>query len=152
MTLDKIKWLWEEMNRYRTLFNDLTRGSADNFYTVMTLPDSFWLDVLDEQDRLVGMIYWTDLAQMIDANVHLMFFDRKPAEKLELCKAVAKWFFDYFPQCNRMTATLPEIYHATIRLAEHIGFRREGRKRKSQLMGGHYVDEIILGLLASETL
>lgn len=150
MTLDKIRWLWSETGRYRTLFNDLTRGDVNNFYTVMTLPDSFWLDILDDQDHLVGMIYWTDLAQMIDANAHMMFFDRKPAEKVELCKAVAKWFFSYFPQCNRMTATLPEIYHVTIRLTRKIGFIEEGRKRKSQLMGGRFIDEVILGLLASE--
>lgn len=150
MTLEKIKWLWDEMNHYRSLFSDLTKGSADNFYNVIMQPDSFWLEVVDANELLIGVIYWTGMGQVIDCDVHIVFFDRKPTEKIPLCKEVAKWFFAEFPQFHRMSATLPEFYHATIRIARRIGFRLEGRKRQSQLMGGRYVDELVLGLLASE--
>ena len=150
LTLEKTKWLWEQMQRYRTLFSDFTRGDVQNFYDLISLRDSYWAEVVDEQGQTVGMIYWTGMSKIIDADVHLMFFDRKPAEKVALCKDVAKWFFGEFPQYHRMTATLPIIYHATIRLAGHIGFRREGRKRQSQMMGGKKVDELIFGLLSSE--
>lgn len=152
LTLDKLQWLWTEMQKYRTLFSDLTRGSFENFYNLILLQDSFWLEVIDEGDEVIGIVYWTDMKQMIDTSVHVMFFDRKPAEKIPLCREIAKWFFINFPQYHRMTATLPHIYHATIRLAGHVGFRREGRKRQSQIMGGKYVDEITMGLLASESL
>lgn len=149
LTLEKTKWLWDEMCRYRTLFSDFTRGDAGNFYDLVNSPGSLWLEILDGK-RTIGLIYWTGLQNVIDADIHLIFFDRKPAEKAELCKAIGRWFFREFPGCIRVTATLPVIYHATIRLAERIGFRKEGCKRKSQLMGGKYVDEVILGLLFEE--
>jgi hypothetical protein len=149
LDLEKLKWLWDEMQKYRTLFSDFTRGSPENFYEVVKLEDSLWLDIR-EGDKTIGIGYWTNLANVIDPEVHLMFFDRKPAEKVALCKEVLRWFFKEFPGAVRMTATLPEIYHATIRLAKRIGFRFEGKKRRSQLMGGRYVDEVILGLLVEE--
>lgn len=172
MTLPKVEWLWEQMKRYRTLFNDLTRGDLENFTAIITSNDSFWIEVMNEKQECVGIVYWTGLNRIIDADVHymffdwrwvtprkvteadvhLMFFDRRPAEKVELCKEIAKWFFRENPQVNRMTATLPEIYHATIRLARRIGFKHEGKKRQSQIMGGKFVDEFVLGLLAEEIL
>lgn len=152
LTLEKMKWLWDEMRKYRSLFSDLTRGSAENFYAVMSMKDSFWLEVLDDQEQTIGLVYWTGLSQLIDCDVHMMFFDRKPSEKLGLCKEIAKWFFVNFPQYNRMTATLPITYYATIRLARKVGFAWEGKKRESQLMNKQKLDEVILGLLASEIL
>lgn len=149
LTLEKTKWLWDEMSRYRTLFSDFTRGDAGNFYDVVNTPGSLWLEILDA-GKTVGIIYWTGLLNVVDADIHLIFFDRKPAEKVELCKQIGRWFFKEFPGCVRVTATLPIIYHATIRLAERIGFKWEGCKRRSQLMGGKYVDEVILGLLYEE--
>lgn len=152
LNLEKTKWLWEQMKRYRTLFSDFTRGNANNFYDLLRIHDSFWIEVVDDKQETIGIIYWTAMGKIIDADVHLMFFDRKPAEKREFCKAVARWFFNENPQYNRMTATLPVIYHATIRLAKHIGFRQEGRKRESQMMGCKMHDELIFGLLAKEIL
>ena len=149
LTLEKTKWLWDEMSHYRTLFSDFTRGDAGNFYDLVNAPGSLWLEIL-EGHKTVGLIYWTGLQNVIDADIHLIFFDRKPAEKVGLCKQIGHWFFKEFPGCVRVTATLPVIYHATIRLAERIGFRWEGCKRKSQLMGGKYVDEVIMGLLYEE--
>lgn len=149
LTLDKTKWLWDEMSKYRTLFSDLTRGDAANFIDVVGAQGSLWLEIL-EGDKTVGIIYWTGLQNVIDADIHLIFFDRHLVDKTELCKEIGRWFFKEFPGCVRVTATLPAIYGATIRLARRIGFRWEGTKRRSQLMGGKYVDEVIMGLLYEE--
>jgi RimJ/RimL family protein N-acetyltransferase len=51
-----------------------------------------------------------------------------------------------------MTATIPAIYHTTVRLLKRMGFKEEGRKRQSLLMYGNKVDEMIFGLLAVEIL
>jgi hypothetical protein len=149
MTHEKIGWLWKEMQKYRTLFSDLTRGDIENFTNLILLPDSVWLEVMTPDNQLVGIIYWTGLWKVTNVDVHIMFFDRKPAEKVELCKEVARWFFAENPQCNEMTATLPIIYHATIRLAKKIGFVRKDYMYSSVQMGGKLVDEIVLGLLAT---
>ena len=33
---EKVTWLWGEMTKYRTLFNDYTRGSYENFVNLIT--------------------------------------------------------------------------------------------------------------------
>lgn len=148
MTPEKVKWLWDEMSKYRTLFSDLTRGSAENFTALLIDPNSLWFEVFSET-QLVGIIYFTSMQWEIDCEAHLVFFDRKPREKTLLCRLVAKWMFDNFP-LNRITATIPHIYHWTLRLAVAIGFKLEGTKRQSQLMGNKWIDEVIFGLLRSE--
>lgn len=156
LTPEKLKWLWEEMNRYRTLFSDLTRGDVSNFYDLITSPNSLWLEIYEDlapvslQHKMIGIAYWTGMQNLMDADAHLIFFDRKPAEKADLCREIIRWFFKHNPEFHRMSATLPHIYHATIRLAKKIGFKIEGRRRQSQLMGGRRIDEVMLGLLASE--
>lgn len=146
---EKIGWLWMQMQRFRTLFSDITKNDADNFYNLLILPNSYWIEILDSENYIIGVVYVTGMQQVVDADVHLMFFDRRPAEKVELCKKIAGWLFDTF-HFHRLTATIPMIYYATVRLAEKIGFVHEGRKRQSQLMGSRWVDEVILGLLYSE--
>lgn len=149
--LDTAKWLWWEMNKYRTLWNDFTRGDFNSWYTMITSVDSYWLEVLDD-GKPVGVVYWTGLGAISDCQVHAMFFDRDLSAKTEICQRIAVWFFQHFPEYHRMTATVPAIYHATVRLIKRMGFTVEGRKRESVLMYGNRVDEMIFGLLASEVL
>lgn len=148
MSREKIEWLWTEMQKYPTLFSDLTKGDKDNFASLVLDRNSIWFEVLNGE-TLVGVIYFTEMHQRIDCAAHLIFFDRKLPEKIGICREVAKWMFDNFP-INRITAVVPRIYWATIKLAKSIGFTPEGRKRKSQLIGNRWVDEDILGLLRSE--
>lgn len=150
-TLEKAKWLWDEMNKYRTLWNDFTRGDFDSWYALIVAKDSYWLEVWKD-DLIVGVVYWTDIAQISDVQVHAMFFDRDLAGKTEICQRIAWWFFLTFPECHRMTATVPAIFHSTVRLIKRMGFKEEGRKRESLLMYGNRVDQMIFGLLASEVL
>lgn len=145
----KIGWLWTQMSQYRTLFSDVTKGDINNFWNLISIPDSFWMEVVGADQEIVGIVYITNMQQVVDVDVHLIFFDRQPAQKVELCKRVAAWLFKEF-HFHRLTATIPVIYYATVRLAEKIGFQFEGRKRQSQLMGAQWVDEVILGLLQSE--
>jgi len=150
-TLEKAKWLWDEMNKYRTLWNDFTRGDFNSWYAILVSKDSYWLEVWKDE-QLVGVVYWTDMFQFVDVQVHAMFFDRDLAGKTEICQRIAWWFFLKFPECHRMTATIPSIFHSTVRLLKRMGFKEEGRKRESLLMYGNRVDQMIFGLLASEVL
>lgn len=153
LLLDPIKvlWIWEEMNKYRSLFSDLTKGDLKNFTVLLSQPDSLWFEVIDETSKIVGIMYLTHMHRVIDCEVHIIFFDRKPAEKVRLCRQVLSWVFERYP-FRRMTATIPSIYYRTIKLAMNVGFKEEGRKRESQLMGNRWVDEVILGILRHEVI
>lgn len=146
---EKLWALWELMQGYRTLFSDLTRGDVENFQSVMCKPYSLWLEVMNDHVP-VGIIYFTEMDAEIDCNAHMIFFDRKPAEKFEVCRKLLADMFDAYPQLERMSATVPAIYLSTIRLAKKLGFRLEGTKRRGTLMGGKWIDLELYGILRSE--
>jgi hypothetical protein len=144
LTPEKLRGLWVKFQGYKTLFSDMTRNDPANFIRALIAPNILWYEVW-EGEQIVGMIWIADLEQVIDATVHMAFFDRQPAEKVGVCKEFAKYLFATLP-VQRLTITPPEIYHATIRLAEKLGFRREGCKRQAVLLGGKYVNQLIFGL------
>lgn len=146
---NKLQGFWGLLQKYPTLFSDLTRGDYDNFEQSMLAPTTLVLEVR-EGSIPVGYFKFTDLHQEVDCNGHVVFFDRKPAEKVQLGKLVCKWMFDSFP-LQRITAEIPEIYLHTLRFAERVGFKQEGRKRKAVCLGNRWVDLILFGLLREES-
>ena len=100
---------------------------------------------------MVGIVWFGDMDQVVDCTAHMVFFDRQPAEKLELCRTLMQWMFDQFP-LHRITVTPPAIYHATIRLLEKLGFTKEGCKREAVLLGGKWNDQLIFGITRKEAL
>lgn len=151
LTKDKPKVLWECVKHYPTLFSDLTRGSEENFAALLADPNSFWLELQDDKGTMKGIIYLTNLQWTFDADAHIVIFDRELADKVQVCKQVIEWLFINFP-LNRLTASIPAIYFATIRFAKRLGFKEEGIKRKVYLIGKRWVDEQILGILRAEIL
>ncbi len=150
LTQEKVKALWELLQRYPSLFSDLTKGDQKSFVSTLLVPDSVWLEIVD-YDVPVGIVWFGELNQVIDTNAHLVFFDRRPAEKLELCKEIVRWMFLNFP-LQRITASPPVIYMATTRLLNKMGFTREGTKRKAALIGGKWVDMAIYGITREEVI
>jgi hypothetical protein len=144
----KIDALWSMLQRYKTLFSDLTKDDANNFLNVLAAPHSLWFEVW-EYDAIVGIIWFADMWQVTDCCGHMVFFDRAPAEKANLCREMVKWMFENFP-IHRITVTPPVIYRATVRLLEKIGFSLEGSKYQSVLLGGRWVDQSIYGITRSE--
>lgn len=151
LTPEKLAYIWEQMQLHKALFSDMTRDDKINFRNIITSKDTFWMEVLDDQDNLIGLIYLMNMQWVIDAEAHIVFFDRQPAEKALLCRQVIQWLFENFP-FHRLSATIPSIYFATIRLAKKIGFKDEGIKRESQLIGNKWVHEEMLGILRAEVL
>lgn len=150
LTPEKVKALWNMLQKYKTLFSDLTRQDLNNFVQVISAPHTMWFEIV-EYDAVVGIVWFGDLYQVVDCAAHMVFFDRQPAEKLEVCKTLMKWMFDNFP-LHRMTVTPPVIYHATIRLLERLGFKEEGCKREAVLIGGKWNDQMIFGITRNEAM
>jgi RimJ/RimL family protein N-acetyltransferase len=149
LNMDKIEWLWAECNKFRTLFSDITRGNTANFMNFLLQPQSMWFEILDKDDVVVGIIWLSDMELVVEANVHMMFFDRKAEEKVDVCRELMKWAFRNLP-LQRITAPIPSLYFGTHRLAELCGFRHEGTKRRALLMGGKWVDMRIYGITRPE--
>lgn len=147
---DKMDHIWNILQRHKTLFSDFTRGDKSVWVQLVTRPDTFWLEVhdLSAMDALVGLIYFEGVIG-IDVDAHLVYFDRKPAEKVEVTRQALRYMFQEFP-IQRITVTIPVIFNATGRMLDKLGFKREGKKRASVLLGGHWVDQYIYGLLRSE--
>lgn len=146
--LPKLEWLWNSMCACRTLFSDLTRGDFNNFMALVTNHDSYWLDVRKD-GKSIGVIYFTDLHLVTECYAHIVFFDRNLGEKTELCKSVIKWAFAKF-RVQRISAAIPEIYFATTVLAKKAGFKKEGVRRQVYLMGGKWVNEVMLGIIRGD--
>lgn len=147
---EKLKWLWNQSKQYSTLYTDLTRGDEQSFVNLVTSPDTYWMEVMDQaNDEIIGLLYLTEIDPAVDCKIHSMFFDRRPAEKVDLCRDALKHVADKF-YFHRMTAAIPSIYHATRRLVEKLGFVQEGERQEVYLMGGKWVNELVFGLLTSE--
>lgn len=149
LTDGKMLAIWGLLQRYPTLFSDLTRGDYDNFVASLCDTGTLLLEVKDGEAP-VGYFKFSEMGQEVDCNAHVVFFDRKPAEKVPLGKLVSKWMFDSFP-LRRITAEVPDIYTHTLRYAESIGFRKEGVRRKAVCMKGQWRDVILFGLLREES-
>lgn len=139
--------LWSRLESYPILFSDETRGDIQSWISSVTHEGTIWLEVL-EGSEVIGII--RVILEGDDADCHITFFDRKPAEKKELCKAVIVQLFKTLPQLERISAAVPDIYPATWRLAMKVGFKWEGTKRKAVTIGGQRRDLHLYGMLRSE--
>jgi hypothetical protein len=150
MTLNpaKVMYMWELLQRHRTLFSDLTWGDIDNFVRAIASTNTLWFEVR-EHDVVVGIIWFDDMHLVTDTLAHMVFFDRMPVEKLEVCNQVIKWMFTKFP-IQRITVTPPAIYFMTIKLLRRLGFTQDGCKRQAVLIGGEWKDILIFGITREE--
>jgi RimJ/RimL family protein N-acetyltransferase len=147
INIPELAFLWNKLQEYPTLFSDATRGDIRNWISLVQDPSTVWFQIFDEKE-LVGLVYLEQ--QQDDANVHIVFFDRKPAEKKDLCRHIAKLIFDSWPNLHRLTAEVPDIYYSTWRLAQKIGFHWEGTKRESVVIGGQRRGVHLYSLLRGE--
>ena len=148
LTPEKIKQVWKMLKRQRTLFSDLTTNDVSNFVNVITAPNSIWFEVR-EHGAIVGLVFFSDLHQIVDCTAHMVFFDRNIMEKQKVCVMLIQWMFREFP-LQRMSVTPPRLYKKTIHLLKTIGFQQEGLKRRASLIGGRWWDQAMFGLTRAE--
>lgn len=143
-----LDFLWDKVRQFPTLFTDASDKSRDQMLRSITNPSAYWIE-LWRDGRLEGVASINEIVPGIDARIHPIFFDRHVQSKVAVSKALLKWVFNEF-NLRRLTAAVPAIYFSTIRLAQICGFQNEGMRRGVYPIGGRWVDERILGLLASE--
>lgn len=168
LTWEKTEALWHLLSQYKSLFSDLTRGDLGNFINVLTQKNTLFFEIWEstylpggpssevnviaeaaEHDKLVGMIWLTGIESSVDAEVHMVFFDRKPREKKPVVIALMKWVFGHYPM-HRVTASIPDIYNAQRRFVKDLGLVQEGVKRQAIMSDGKWHDVYVFGLLRQE--
>lgn len=147
MDIRHLAELWIKLQAYPTLFSDATKGDIQTWISLLQDENFVWYEVF-EKDVAVGLIYVQLQAE--DADLHIVFYDRKPAEKRELVRYFCRFLFDSIPDLVRISCVVPAIYHGTCRLASAIG-KWEGTKRQGVSIGGKRIDVHLYGLLREES-
>lgn len=156
MQLDResLRIFWEKSGKYHTLFNKELKADFNRFLSIFVseTPDGGLegKGLLWRIDDFVGVFYLTDIDPEGDALCHFTFFDGRIHGRDVLAKALLKYAFDKY-RFRRLSVQLPMyVVPAALHFVERIGFKREGRKRKSTLFNGEWFDTMQYGILSSE--
>lgn len=113
----------------------------------------FW--VLNPE-KFTGVFYLTDIReeneQLIDANAHYTFFDRKHHGRVPLVKKMLQFWFEKYG-FRRLSAEIPNFVTPQARhFAQECGFSYEGKRRKAASYKDDWFDVNLYGLLRQEAL
>lgn len=147
MDIRHLAELWIKLQSFPTLFSDATKGDIQNWISLIQDQSFVWYEVF-EKGTDVGLVYVQ--LQDGDADLHIVFYDRKPAEKKDLVRFFCGFLFDSIPDLVRISCVVPAPYFGTCRLASAIG-RWEGTRRQAVSIGGKRVDVHLYGLLRDES-
>lgn len=148
LTHEKLFYIWAQATKLKALFWHPGLHKVENFVTAITQPGWLWYEVY-KNGLLTGMVYYTNVASMVDVQVHALFFDRKMTDKVEAGKALNRRLFDRY-YLERIEAALPEPFYSTHRYVERMGFKYEGTRRKAVIYKSQFVNQKIYGLTREE--
>lgn len=148
LTKGKLEYLWDRMRMYPQVFDDIIPRTFEVFKETMLAPTNQFYEILDKGE-ILGLAAATQVRPTLDANMHLVMFDRRLRGREPVLLAALR-DFGIRAKLRRMTVVLPEDNKTAIKLVERLGFRLEGVMRKAHLRDGIYRDYHIYGILAEE--
>lgn len=156
LTPENIRKFYTKQLKYPTLFEKEVREDFNKFMNIfLGFGDNGELigkGLLWHVDDFIGVFYITEITSDNEAQVHFTFFDGRIHGRNVLCKEMIRYVFERY-NFNRLTAIIPTFVNETThRFVQHIGFKREGCKRKASYYNGRYYDSIIYGILSTEAL
>ena len=141
---ENIKWLWDNINKYDSLFSDFAQRDFGGFIKRLCDRDTVCFKIMD-----VGYIYLEQIEILRDCKFHGATFDREFKGKEEYAKAVIKLAFDLF-KLERMSASIPGYARYAKSFLGRLGFKKEGRIRRGFRHKGEWYDVYLYGILKSE--
>src|SRR4029077_15853247 len=144
----KLEYLWAQMRQYPQVFDDVIPRTFEAFKDGMMAPTNQFYEFLQGEDT-IGLAAATQVRVRLDANMHLVLFDRRLRGREDVIKA-AMLDFARRAQLRRMTVSLPEDNKTAIKLVQRLGYKLEGVMRKAHLRDGIYRDYHIYGILGEE--
>lgn len=146
---EKAHAIWLLLQQHPSLFSDETSRRYQDWVRFVETPGLIWLGVYEE-DALVGLIHLDFTPGQGNVEVHLMFFDRRPAEKTEMLKRLLPVVLEAFPKIKRLTTTVPDIYRHTWKLAKRIGMHWTGINHQAVSIAGQRRDVYTFELLRED--
>lgn len=144
----KLEYLWNRMKMYPQVFDDVIPRTFEAFHETMLAPTNQFYEILDGEET-VGLAAATQVRPTLDANMHVVMFDRRlRGREPVLLEALRD--FGIRAKLRRMTVVLPEDNRTAIKLVGRLGFKLEGVMRKAHLRDGIYRDYHVFGILAEE--
>ncbi len=155
LSIENLKRFWELSRKYKTLFSHETRDDFTKFANLLLKvgPNGieptglFWV-----VDDFVGVFYLTDITPGVDAKVHYTFLDGRHRGRVELAQAMLRFAFEKY-NFRRLSAEVP-LYatESAFHLMRLVGFKKEGRKRRSSFFDEKWFDVTLYGILKEEAL
>jgi hypothetical protein len=144
----KLEALWNRMSMYPQIFDDVIPRTFEAFKETMLAPTNQFYEIV-EGDETIGLAAATQVRPTLDANMHVVMFDRRLRGREPVLLGALR-DFGIRAKLRRMTVALPEDNRTAIKLVERLGFKLEGVMRKAHLRDGIYRDYHIFGILAEE--
>lgn len=148
LTKGKLEYLWNRMRMYPQVFDDVIPRTFEVFKETMLAPTNQFYEII-EGDETIGLAAATQVRPTLDANMHLVMFDRRLRGREPILLEALR-DFGIRAKLRRMTVILPEDNKTAIKLVGRLGFKLEGVMRKAHLRDGIYRDYHIFGILAEE--
>ena len=125
------------------VYND---HAPDRATWVPDVVNQTWLALLAGDPESLRGVVVAQKRSSIEANVRIAF---KPEhwgspDNVALGRLAVRWLYDQ--GMYKLTGVIPDTNKAALRLAQRVGFRREGINRKSIRIDGEWRDQMYVGM------
>ncbi len=158
-TAETIKKFWDNSKQFPTIYGHEIVDDWGKFIDLffhnnngeLSPKGLFW--VLND---FTGVFYLTNIVldgeQLIDANAHYTFYDRRHHGRVPLVKEMLKFWFNKY-QFIRLSAEIPNYATPQARhFAQECGMSYEGKKRNAALYKDQWYAVNLYGILKQEVL
>lgn len=138
--------LFEKFREFPYALDDSTRDmELETFYNLLIARTNVFYEIGDE----VGLAIATNVRPRLDANFHLIFFDRSLKGREPLFNAIAGDLMRR-AQLRRITAIVAGDNVAMQKFYDRIGLVHEGTLREATFRRGRYYNLEVYGMLREE--
>ena len=149
MNPSKIAQLWLKAKDHDVLFSDYTEGKFEPFLDVLMDPRGVFLEIVNDEDDVIGLMYLSDVVPGFDAYGHFTFWDAVASGREPLALFAIEQIMDRY-KLHRLSAMIPVYQSGTIRFTEKLGFKREGEIREAIPHKGRWMPAYHYGILRNE--
>jgi len=147
--LERFGLLWGNMAQHKHIFGDIHDTNIQDFIAMYSDPRSLWLEVIEEDETLAGVMYMTDIIPMFDGQGHFAFFGKNTHKYESVIRAGMLNVMQQIP-LHRITVSVPVFHYGLKRIIERLGFQLEGTRRETNREKDRWVDSLMFGMVITD--